>query len=73
MPCITLNSYTEHIETVKQGTNVLVGEDAEKLGKYITDIIENNWKKSSLPDRWDGRTADRIVHILLDINKKSQA
>ena len=73
VPCITLNSYTEHIETVKQGTNVLVGEDAEKLGKYITDIIENNWKKSSLPDRWDGRTADRIVHILLDINKKSQA
>ena len=23
VPCITLNSYTEHIETVKQGTNVL--------------------------------------------------
>ena len=27
VPCITLNSYTEHVETVKQGTNVLVGED----------------------------------------------
>ena len=33
VPCITLNSYTEHIETVKVGTNVLVGEDAELLGK----------------------------------------
>ena len=30
VPCITLNSYTEHIETVKQGTNELVGEDADK-------------------------------------------
>ena len=30
VPCITLNSYTEHIETVKIGTNELVGEDAGK-------------------------------------------
>ena len=70
VPCITLNSYTEHIETVKQGTNVLVGENAEQLGKYIADIVKGEWKKSSLPDRWDGRTADRIVHILLDLHKK---
>ncbi len=70
VPCITLNSYTEHIETVKQGTNVLVGEDAVKLGKYVKDITENRWKKSSLPEKWDGRTADRIVHILLDLDKK---
>lgn len=33
VPCITLNSYTEHIETVKTGTNVLVGEDAELLAQ----------------------------------------
>lgn len=69
VPCVTLNSYTEHIETVKQGTNVLVGEDAEKLGIYVKDINKGHWKKGSLPDRWDGRTAERIVHILLDINK----
>ncbi|MBR5037882.1 MAG: UDP-N-acetyl glucosamine 2-epimerase [Prevotella sp.] len=64
VPCITLNSYTEHIETVKQGTNVLVGEDAEQLGKALRDMLDGNWKKSSLPDRWDGRTAERIVQIL---------
>ena len=29
VPCITLNSYTEHIETVKVGTNELVAEDPE--------------------------------------------
>ena len=65
VPCITLNSYTEHIETVKQGTNVLVGEDAEQLKKAMRDLLGGNWKKCSLPDRWDGRTAERIVHILL--------
>ena len=64
VPCITLNSYTEHNETVKQGTNVLVGEDADKLRESLTDLVAGRWKSSSLPDRWDGRTAERIVKIL---------
>lgn len=64
VPCITLNSYTEHIETVKAGTNVLVGEDACRLYDAVKDIIDNNWKKHSLPERWDGRTAERIIQIL---------
>jgi UDP-N-acetylglucosamine 2-epimerase (non-hydrolysing) len=66
VPCITLNSYTEHSETVKQGTNVLVGEDAERLRAALQDMTEGRWKSSSLPDRWDGRTAERIVKILTE-------
>ena len=65
IPCITLNSYTEHIETVKQGTNELVGEDAEKLRDALHRLIAGEWKSGSLPDRWDGRSAERIVQILL--------
>ncbi len=64
VPCITLNSYTEHIETVREGTNVLVGEDAATLGKAIADIINGRWKKGQLPERWDGRTATRMLSIL---------
>ena len=64
VPCITLNSYTEHQETVKQGTNVLVGEDAGKLRETLSDLLEGRWKQSILPDRWDGRTAERIVQII---------
>lgn len=66
VPCITLNSYTEHIETVKTGSNVLVGEDAVRLESAVADMVTGNWKKSALPERWDGRTAERIVQILLD-------
>ncbi len=65
VPCITLNSYTEHQETVKQGTNVLVGEDAERLQEALADLMAGRWKNGSLPDRWDGRTAERIVQILM--------
>jgi UDP-N-acetylglucosamine 2-epimerase (non-hydrolysing) len=66
VPCITLNSYTEHQETVTVGTNVLVGEDAQKLKEAVAQMVSGSWKKSALPDRWDGRTAERIVRILLE-------
>lgn len=67
VPCITLNSYTEHIETVKQGSNVLVGEDAEKLRQALDTLMTGQWKPCSLPDRWDGRTAERIVQTIIDL------
>lgn len=65
VPCITLNSYTEHQETVTIGSNVLVGEDPQKLREAIALMAAGKWKESALPDRWDGRTAERIVSILL--------
>lgn len=64
-PCITLNNYTEHQETVSMGSNVLVGEDPEKLRAAVTQMVSGEWKKCALPDRWDGRTAERILQILL--------
>ena len=65
--CITLNSYTEHQETVKVGSNVLVGEDAQLLADYVKKMVEGDWKKCALPDRWDGRTAERIAQILTTV------
>ena len=65
VPCITLNDYTEHQETVTVGSNVLVGEDAERLSEAVTKMVCGSWKHCGLPDRWDGRTADRILQILL--------
>ena len=65
VPCITLNSYTEHIETVKTGTNVLVGEDAELLAQYTADMTAGKWKQHSIPERWDGRSAERILQTLM--------
>ena len=66
VPCITLNNYTEHQETVTVGSNVLVGEDADKLREAVGEMVSGEWKKCALPDRWDGRTAERILQILLN-------
>ena len=65
VPCITLNNYTEHQETVTVGSNVLVGEDADKLREAVGKMVSGEWKQCALPDRWDGRTAERILQILL--------
>ena len=71
VPCITLNSYTEHIETVKQGTNVLVGENPSRLAEALGEMTAGKWKSAALPDRWDGRSAERIVQILLQLGVRS--
>ena len=66
IPCITLNNYTEHQETVAIGSNELIGGNPQYLAEAIGKIIRSEWKSSSLPERWDGRTAERILKILLN-------
>lgn len=65
VPCATLNTYTEHIETVNVGTNRLVGDSPEKIGQAVADMTAHNWQHGAIPDRWDGRTADRILQTLI--------
>lgn len=65
IPCITLNTYAEHPETWRMGTNELVGEDVAALGAALDKLMRGEWKRGTLPERWDGRTAERIVQILL--------
>ena len=73
VPCITLNSYTEHIETVKVGTNVLVGENPDLLQTALNDLLQGKWKKAALPERWDGRSAERIVATIIEqLQKKKE-
>lgn len=64
VPCITLNTYAEHPETWRIGTNELVGEDPEALAQALRKLMNGEWKKGELPERWDGRTAERILQIL---------
>lgn len=66
IPCITLNTYAEHPETWRMGTNELVGEDPAALAQAMDRLMNGEWKRGELPERWDGRTAERIVRILTD-------
>jgi UDP-N-acetylglucosamine 2-epimerase (non-hydrolysing) len=65
-PCISLNTYAEHPETVHIGTNCLVGDDVRLLQEALLVLKKGEWKKGELPERWDGRTAERIIRTLLE-------
>ncbi|MEM6641974.1 MAG: UDP-N-acetylglucosamine 2-epimerase (non-hydrolyzing) [Bacteroidota bacterium] len=61
VPCITLRENTERPETIHLGTNKLIGNDFQKLGSCIKEILENRWKSGSIPEFWDGKSAERIA------------
>ena len=69
VPCITLNSYAEHPETWRIGTNELVGDNTFSLSAALDKLMHGEWKHTTLPDRWDGRTAERIVQTMLNVEK----
>jgi UDP-N-acetylglucosamine 2-epimerase (non-hydrolysing) len=64
IPCLTLRENTERPVTIKEGTNVLVGTDPEKLLSEAFSIMENKNKSGKIPKLWDGNSAERIVQIL---------
>ncbi|MBN3584742.1 UDP-N-acetylglucosamine 2-epimerase (non-hydrolyzing) [Algoriphagus aestuarii] len=66
IPCITLRDNTERAETIHLGTNELVGTDPAKLRPYLEKVMKGDWKKYQGIPLWDGKTAERIVSILLE-------
>lgn len=64
VPCITLRDSTERPETVDVGTNELVGTDPARIKPVLDRLFAGQWKKGGIPERWDGRTGERIVEVL---------
>lgn len=67
VPCVTLRNTTERPETCIIGTNVLVGNDSEKIEHAFNMLFSGKWKKGEIPEYWDGKTAKRIVNHLIKI------
>lgn len=66
VPCLTMRSETERPVTIKMGTNVITGLNREKILKEIDLILNNKFKKGSIPPLWDGKAAQRIIKVLID-------
>ena len=63
-PCLTLRSNTERPVTVTIGTNLLLGDDLERLKVEVRRILAGEGKQGRIPELWDGRAAERIAAIL---------
>ncbi|HEY3251964.1 MAG TPA: UDP-N-acetylglucosamine 2-epimerase (non-hydrolyzing) [Ignavibacteria bacterium] len=65
IPCLTLRENTERPVTIEVGTNTLCGLNSNKILDSIGKIIKGKYKKGRIPKYWDGRSAKKIVDILL--------
>lgn len=65
VPCMTLRDNTERPETITHGTNELIGTDPKAVKPAMEKLFSGNWKKGSIPQLWDGKTAERIIDIVL--------
>jgi UDP-N-acetylglucosamine 2-epimerase (non-hydrolysing) len=64
VPCLTLRNNTERPVTVSVGTNVIVGQDREKLRAELSKVVSGNAKKGTVPPLWDGHAGERIAATL---------
>jgi len=67
IPCMTLRDNTERPETITVGTNELLGTNPDAIPPAMEKLFAGNWKKGSIPEMWDGKTAGRIVEVLLKL------
>jgi UDP-N-acetylglucosamine 2-epimerase (non-hydrolysing) len=64
VPCMTLRDTTERPETVQTGTNELLGTDPSRIAPALQRLFDGQWKQGRTPEKWDGRTGERIVEVL---------
>ncbi|NOY89146.1 MAG: UDP-N-acetylglucosamine 2-epimerase (non-hydrolyzing) [FCB group bacterium] len=64
IPCITLRENTELPATVDVGSNTICGTDPRKITSTVEQLLKGRYKKSGIPELWDGNTASRIVEVL---------
>lgn len=69
VPCMTLRDNTERPETMDLGTNELVGTNPKAIKPYLEKLFIGEWKRYQTIPLWDGKTAERIVSHILNINK----
>lgn len=63
VPCVTVRENTERPVTITEGTNVLAGVQPGGIRDAIESQLQGR-RKGSIPEKWDGRAAERIVSIL---------
>ena len=62
--CITIRTTTERPVTIEMGTNQLVGDDYNKAEQVAIEVLNGKKKQGKIPEKWDGKTAERIAEII---------
>lgn len=64
-PCLTLARATDRQAGLLTGANAVVGLDRARIVEAALSVLEGARPSLPLPERWDGRAAERVVDRLL--------
>jgi UDP-N-acetylglucosamine 2-epimerase (non-hydrolysing) len=63
VPCVTVRENTERPVTIEIGTNLMAGVHSGGIRRAIRQQLASRGK-GSVPEKWDGETAGRIIEVL---------
>ena len=63
--CLTVRDNTERPVTIDIGTNQLVGTDISAIKNAAFEVLNGKIKKGGIPKLWDGKTAERIINVII--------
>ena len=60
---LLLCNYLLHTQTLSplQKTRI------DSAQKVMEKLFKGNWKKGSIPELWDGKSAERIIQIIVNL------
>lgn len=64
IPCLTVRPNTERPVTITKGTNTLLDFDKKRIVAEINNILKSKYKTGTIPEKWDGKTSERIVQAI---------
>jgi UDP-N-acetylglucosamine 2-epimerase (non-hydrolysing) len=70
VPCITLRNNTERPITCEIGTNVVVGNQPERILEYAYKVLSSPAQGHRVPEKWDGKAAERIAAHLVKAHQE---
>jgi UDP-N-acetylglucosamine 2-epimerase (non-hydrolysing) len=65
IPCLTVRENTERPITVAEGTNEVVGTDAQRILSAARAALSGDGKRGRCPALWDGKAGERVAEALL--------
>lgn len=71
VPCVTVRENTERPSTIEVGTNVLAGTSPAGIREAARTQLRRK-TAGSVPERWDGKSAQRILGVILEEVAKTQ-
>ena len=67
VPCVTIRYNTERPITCEIGNNMVIGNRKEKILETVKKVMSGRHHKGTIPEKWDGKAAERIVEIILRV------